>query len=279
MPSPFPGMDPYLEDPVVWPDLHNRLMTYLADRLNQVLPPRYVARIEKRVYLVQPDRDIFPDVTVKEHLGEARPRKRGKAGAAAAVTCDPPWDMAIEPYEVEEAFIEIRPPRERDRIVTTIELLSPSNKLAGSEGRQAYRLKQRQIMAGPAHLLELDLLREGEHTAAAPPPEHLRRRGPYDYLVSLSRGGRRGRCQAWPFTVRQRLPRVLVPLGEGEDDVVLDLPGVFNRAYDGGAYDRDIDYTVEPVIALRETDAEWADTLLRKKGFRKQRRPRGRNGT
>jgi hypothetical protein len=271
-------MDPWLEDPLLWPGVHDFLIVCAATALNRSLRPRYVARIQERVYVVRPEQNFLPDVTV-ELASPARRRKgRPRGATAVADASDPCWEVSLGPYEVRESYVEIRPARERGSVITVLEFLSPTNKLAGSEGRQNYLDKQRQILASPIHLLEVDLLRRGVPTAVASSPDRLLRQGPYDYLVCLSRSGRRDRCEVWGFTMRQRLPRVHVPLAQGEDDVVLDLQAVFDRAYDDGAYADDTDYTVEPVVPLRQVDAEWADALLRKKGHRKKRRPRGRNG-
>jgi hypothetical protein len=159
-------------------------------------------------------------------------------------------------------------------VVTVLEVLSPSNKRAGSDGRRVYRTKQREILSSPTHLLELDLLRQGEHTVVAPSPERLLRQGPYDYLVSLSRGSQRDRCQVWAVTLRQRLPRILVPLADGEDDLVLDVQALFDRVYDDGGYADEIDYGTEPVVPLSPLDAKWADAWLRKQGLRRKKRRR-----
>ena len=151
--------------------------------------------------------------------------------------------------------------------------------MAGGEGRESYLEKQRQVLASPIHLLEIDLLRQGEPTVVASPPDLVARWGMFDYLVCLSRANQRALCQVWGFSLRQRLPRVRVPLAADEEDVVLDLQAVLERVYDEGAYADDLDYTLEPAVPLRQPDAEWADALLRDQGLRKKRRkPRSRNG-
>src|SRR5215470_17809657 len=103
MPSPFPGMDPYLEDPAIWPDVHVLLITYLRTTLNKLLSPRYVARIQERIYVVQGDRDIYPDVTLLQQEPTRRAKVRGKAGGGATVS-DAPWELSREPYEIQEGF-------------------------------------------------------------------------------------------------------------------------------------------------------------------------------
>lgn len=77
MSSPFPGMDPYLEDPALWQDVHQGLITYIRDELQPDIRPRYHARIGERLYVVQTGRNIYPDVTIAQ-----RPRKEPSVGAA-----------------------------------------------------------------------------------------------------------------------------------------------------------------------------------------------------
>jgi hypothetical protein len=151
--------------------------------------------------------------------------------------------------------------------VTTLEVLSPSNKTAGGTGRKKYRAKQRGVLAGPVHLLEIDLLRRGKHTVVAP-VDKLIQEGIWDYLVYLSRGHERDHCEVWAFTIRQKLPRVRVPLAEDDPDVVLDLPAIFDRVYDAGKFDREVDYRRPPTVPLSRADAKWAGAVLREKGLR-----------
>ncbi|CAN5731949.1 DUF4058 family protein [soil metagenome] len=266
MPSPFPGMDPYLEHPALWPGVHQRLITYIGDALNEILPPKYVANINERLYIDEPDRDIYPDASVLERTDPEPPRGSGTS-AAGAVACDPPWVVTVEPDEVREGFIEILPVADQERVIAVIELLSPANKASKATGRNLYQAKQKQILASPVHLLEIDLLRQGVHTVAAP-RDRLLRRGPFDYLASLSRGDRRDRFEVWAIPLRQRLPRIAVPLANGDPDVSLDLQPLFDRCYEAGGYARRLDYRRESVPALPRAEAEWAESLLRDRGLR-----------
>jgi hypothetical protein len=148
--------------------------------------------------------------------------------------------------------------------VTSIVVLKPQHKTAGL-WRQAYACYQRRCVDEGGHLLEIDLLRDGLHTVAAP-REALRQEGvSWDYLVSLYRGGR---GELWPVSVRSRLPRVRVPLTDGHPDVILNLQACFDRAYEAGPYRRRVDYRREPAPPLSPADADWADALLREKGLR-----------
>lgn len=281
MPSPFPGMDPYLEDPVLWRGVHHRFITYMADTLNTLLPPRYVANIEERLLVTQPARDIWPDVLVKKSRRTRTGADRGKTVPARPVKAngvvDAPLLLTIEPVELAEAFIEIRTVSGVKRVVTVIEVLSPSNKTSGSPGREQYQTKQWEILRGRTHLLEIDLLREGLYTVAAPRLA-LGLRASWDYVICLQRGGH-NQCAVWPVGVRQRLPRVSVPLADQDSDVALDLQTMLDHCYDAGKYERQVDYRHDPTVPLAKADAAWANALLRERGLRPARRPtRGRRG-
>jgi len=263
MPSPFPGMDPYLEHPALWPGVHQGLITFMWTTLNAVLPPRYTASIGERLYVVQPERDIYPDVMVLERPAP-HPVRQMTEGTAVAI--DPPWVLTIEPVEIREVFIEILATGAEDQVVTVIEVLSPANKAPGSSGRQLYLTRQREVFESQTHLIEIDFLRRGEHTIAVP-REELRRRGPWDYLICLHRGGQGKRYEVWATTVRQRLPRICVPLAHGDPDLALDVQAIFNRLYDEGGYARRIDYRHAPPAPLAGDDATWAGALLHERGW------------
>ena len=266
MPGPFPGMDPYLEDPQLWPSVHHLMISQIGTTLNRLLPPGYVAAFGERVFVAGPDRDIYPNVFV-EDVSAARGGVSSSRGGAATALSDPPWVVAVTSDEIVESFVEIRALTENQQVVTTIEVLSPRNKTAGSEGRQLYRRKQREILASDTHLLEIDLLRSGQHTVAAP-REALLRRGPYHYLVSLSRGHQRHECEVWGIALSSPLPRVRVPLSDSDPDVPLDLQEVFRSVYEAGAFQRVLDYTQPSTIALAKADAQWADEVLQDAGWR-----------
>jgi hypothetical protein len=267
MPSPFPGMDPYLEHPALWPGVHQGLITYMQAALNTLLPPHYVADIGERLYVVQPERSIYPDVVVIEHPSDLPLAAQGSTSASGAAVSDPPWILTLYPVEMREVFIEILTIGDESRVVTVIEVLSPSNKTAGTPGRDLYLTKQRELLGSQTHLIELDFLHYGEHTIA-PPRERLLEQGTWDYIVSLHRGGQGYRYEVWAVTLRQRLPRIRVPLADDAPDVVLDLQMVFDRCYDAAAYARRLDYHRDPPISLSQDNAAWVTALLRERGLR-----------
>lgn len=256
MRSPFPGMDPYLEDPALWPSLHHRLITYISDALQPVIRPRYNATIGERLYVLSPPRAIYPDVTVVQPA-----RLPQLAGLAPAMTPDAPVLISLAPEEIREPFIEIIDLTRGGQVVTVIEVLSPANKTAG-EGHTLYRRKQVEVLASETHLVEIDLLRQGLPTIAVP-PFYLTPYQPWHSLVSISRAGQRDQAAVYPIPLSQRLPRFIVPLAAPDPDAVVDLQAVFDHAYENGAYADRLDYTRSPVPPLEGQDAAWAETVLR----------------
>jgi hypothetical protein len=141
-------MDPYLEDADLWPGLHQRFITYLADALSELLPPRYVANLNERLYIDDPNRVIVPDAAVFERSSPGG-RPWGNPDSAGAAVLDPPWLVDWPAEEIREGFVEILPAREPDRVVAVIELLSPPNKAAGSTGRNSYRTSRPRCSGAP----------------------------------------------------------------------------------------------------------------------------------
>jgi uncharacterized protein DUF4058 len=267
MPSPFPGMDPYLEHPTQWPNLHHRIITTISTVLNAGLPPQYVASIGERLYVVPSERGVYPDIVLVEQPLASLPPGESAGGTAVMVASDPPWVLTVLPEEIREGFVQIVTVGDESEIIAVIEVLSPTNKSSGTTGRELYLTKQREILQSRTHLIEVDLLRQGEHTVA-PPVDYLLQHGYWDYLASLHRGGQGGRFEVWPNSLRQRLPRICVPLAEGEPDLTLDLQAVFARCYDEGALSRRLNYRQRAPIRLSREDAEWAEALLRERGLR-----------
>jgi hypothetical protein len=277
MPSPFPGMDPYLEAPDIWPDLHDALAGEIRGALNQALPPPYYARLEMRpeVGIVEAGgytRRIVPDVAVVRH--PRPPIGSGPAGGVALLerprsAVSPSVELSIASEPIRHAFVEIRDPTRGHRLVTLIEIASPSNKRPGPD-REAYLRKQQEVLASDASLIELDLLRTGERLlldiALETAMAELEPRP--DYLVLVNRAWRRSGpihfYQLFRIRLTESLPVISVPLREGQAEVTLDLQFAFNRAYDAGPYWRGaVDYTRPPQPPLAGPEAAWAEELLR----------------
>lgn len=264
--SPFPGMDPYLENVNRWPGVHDGMIAAMRAILNPLLPPNYVAVINERCR-VQSDvpRSIYPDVFLRPKRSvESVPHSRG--GSAIMALPDPPIIVKAASEEERKTYLEIVDVSDNQRIITEIELLSPSNKTSGKEDRVFYLQKQKEILYSRTHLLEIDLLRTGFPTVSAYSNNYGSHEG--DYLICLHRACQLEQYETWPVKMTDRLPCVAVPLDEGVPDVALDLQAVFDRNYDEGAYSSQIDYSRDPFPPLSEDQAKWADVLLREKGLR-----------
>lgn len=256
MRSPFPGMDPYLEQQ--WGDFHARIITYLSDALQPGLPDGLRARMEERVYVEALEgsaTQFVPDVHVYQMpRGGTQSLGTDEGGVAVA---DP--IIVLVPTEITERFIEILDVRSGGRVVTVIEVLSPANKLPG-RGRNEYLHKQQQYTDGGVNLVEIDLLRVGQHTTLAKlaliAPDKIT-----TYHTSIFRAGRRDQLEYYRMPLRERLPRIPIPLRPADPRAVLDLQATLDTAYDRGRYD-DINYARPLSPPLHPADAEWAAELL-----------------
>ena len=258
MPSPFPGMDPFIEGQV-WEDFHTRFITALADSLLPGVRPRYVVRVERRVYLEHapegPADFINPDVMVLERPEEPSPSTEGSGGTATLVAVTPVVLSVPIPERRRQAYLTVRE-RESMEVITVIEVLSPSNKRSGSDGQREYLSKREAVLLSGTHLVELDLLRGGKRLPTNEPLP------PGDYYAIVSRAARRPRVDVYAWPLRHPLPTIPVPLTGNDPAVPLDLQAVFNTVYDRAGYDYSLDYRgpVEP--ALSEADAAWAQEVL-----------------
>ena len=259
MRSPFPGMDPWLE--LFWRDVHASMIIYIRDQLQGQLPPPLVARAEEDVF-VDTDEDspgmVRPDVEVVEDSKPAA-GEGGTAILAPPIAVATPVLLRVPEPEVDR-HIEITDPRSGGRVITAIEVLSPSNKLPG-RGRDAYRSKQRDFLTGGVNLVEIDLIRAGnwafsiDEGVMAPA-----KRAPY--MVCVFRATKSGERALYKLPLRERLPRIAIPLRPRDTDVVLDLQQSIDEVYERGRYDR-TDYRQPLDPPLPPEDAAWAAEVLR----------------
>lgn len=266
MPSPFPGMDPWLESPAIFPDLHNTLITYLGDALNAVLPEPYFARSATRVWVEQ-DHTREPDISLLDP--SVRPVRPGTVDLAAAMTAAGLIAVevpAVVPEPFEEPYLEVRSSAD-DRLVTAIEVLSAANKSPGDKGREAYRQKQAEYLAEGVGLVEIDLLRGGEHTTAVPHGRLRARTGFYAYHVCVSGAVLGRRHFVAPIRLSDRLPTISVPLDRDAQPVAVDLQPLLDRCYDNRRYARQVRYTQQPDPPLTDEQRQWAEGVLRQKGL------------
>ena len=209
MPRPFPGMDPWLESPGLFPDLHQRLIAYLSEAVSVTLPPPYYTAIGTRLYVGASRRHIEPDVDV---LVAKNHRKRSVSGGGTALLGKPcPLVFRVADDPIREWTLEIRHSDSDDRFVTSVEVLSLSNKIRGTEGRKQYLKERKELREGRVNIFEIDLLRAGEPTTLAP----------------IARADRKGRASGRAFRVPRLRPTVLpisghrgLPDSDGRTDAV-----------------------------------------------------------
>jgi hypothetical protein len=242
-------MDPYLEHPVLWEGFHARLIPEIADQLQPRLDPRYIATVEERVFVEGPQRRI-PDVWVQKTAAPEAP------ALAAAADTDTAVILEVEELQIHQKRIEILDLYNQQKLVAIVEVLSPTNKTPGP-GRESYVKKQQEILERDCHLVEIDLLRDGEHTVSVP-QWRVQELQPFHYVACVSRWPFRSRFEVRARTLPQRLPRIMIPLVEPDPDVPLDLQAAVEAVYDRARYWRRIRYDEPCVPALEEEDQSWA---------------------
>lgn len=243
MPSPFRGMDPFLENPLFFPGFHDRFTTYLSEQLQLRLPAPYYADIGDRVWVEDSQRFIGPDFDVLKRKGGVDLNNSGGGVAVADLPRAKPVLVRVPHDERHEPFVEIYSRLDQgERLVATIEVLSLSNKTPGEQGRDLYLRKQREVLAGRAHLVEIDLLRGGQHTTAVPRDRAWAEAGPFDYHACVHHFDHWEDFQVYPIRLEEKLPVLSVPLLPGDGETPLDLQAVFERTYDAGPYRRRVRY-------------------------------------
>ncbi len=252
MPTPFPGMDPYLEQPGIWNQVHTSLIVDIQRFLTPILRPHYHVAIEQRQYLtvLPPDEQAtgIPDVLVTSS-------SRGGANYALAAAPTAPGALVAElpvPQEIKERYLEIRDV-ESGLVITVIEILSPANKI-GREGRDLYERKRFKVLGSLTNLVEIDLLRIGQ-----PFPMKVSAQG--DYRILVSRSQSRPRADVYLFDVPDLIPDFPIPLRPGEQEPVLALNKILHTLYDQGGYDMIIDYEHPPNPPLSDENAVWMKSL------------------
>lgn len=267
MPSPFPGMDPFLEHPKYFPGLHTSLLFVTHEVLQRALPEPYFAVLNERLWVDTSQRYIEPDVDVLSSKAPARHGNHGNGGVMTLPTRSQPVLIDVLDDERREAFVEIRTkdPDDNERVVTTVEVLSLTNKTRGEHGRELYQRKQREILDGESHLVEIDLLRGGEHSTAVPLSLIARKIAAFDYHVSIHSFDRRGHFHVYPFELEECLPEIAVPLLPGDGWIPVDLQVVFDRCYDAGPFRRRVKYDLRRLVPpLSAKQARWVKQQLQK---------------
>lgn len=262
MSSPFPGMNPYLEHPDFWPEVHHWLISLIAETLVPQVRPKYRVAIEKRVYEIGTSNGNgnsllvgIPDIAIKRQPTDPDSLR---SNVAIALPATQPVTVTVPvPEYIKQAYLEVRD-LATGSVVTAIEILSPVNKRSG-DGRDTYLKKRQRILGSLTHLVEIDLLRGWE------PMPMLNCDITSDYRVLVSRQDRRPSADLYAFNLRSPLPSFPIPLRSEDTESTIDLQRILNTVYDRAGYDYAIDYTQPTVPPLSETDKVWIDTWLREK--------------
>jgi hypothetical protein len=251
MPYPFPGMNPWLESPALWRDVHHSLIGALRDELAPLLRPRYFIAIETHTYTT-----VTPDVPPAVRYPDLMVINRGGTAVMAPAAEAAPYLTVPLPIAepVEEGYLEVRlvPGGE---VVTVIELLLHINKQPGRD-RETYLEKREALLASRVHFVEIDLLRAG------PPMPYTERAAGSHYRFFIRRSERPREARLYPFDVRQPIPAFPLPLRPDDAEPTVDLGGLLRRVYDRAGYDLVINYGQPPVPPLNEADTSWAASLL-----------------
>ncbi len=256
MPSPFPGVDPFIEDQQFWPDFHQRFMTYWCDELLDLLPDNYDARLEERIHQVEVSEEggngtRYPDIAVSR----SKPSRRLRGTAGGGTLLLEPIAMAFPEYEeAREAYIRITH-RPDNTLVAVLELLSPTNKTLS--GFNEYLLKRSELYFQDVHLVEVDLLIGGQRLPMR------KKLPPADHYAIISRSDRRPKSDVFAWSLQERIPALPIPLRPPDPDVIIDLSQVFAMTYDRGRYRRVLDYSRRLELPLGSGNLRWAMKLAK----------------
>jgi Protein of unknown function (DUF4058) len=259
MPSPFPGMDPYLEQPTFWSSFHFRLIGAMASAIAPRILPKYYIEVETRTYAEDADPELLvgiPDAVVFA-ASENRPLPQQSATEVASVALQNRPQLVRLPIglEVKERYLEVREIG-TDAVIAVIEVLSPKNKRTG-KGRIAYEEKRQRILNSTAHLVELDLLRSDV------PMPMMGATEAWDYRILISRSEQRPMANLYGFNLREPIPSFPLPLKEEDLGLDINLQPLMAEIYDEAGYQYRLGYQRPvPLPKLSSEDQQWVDRLL-----------------
>lgn len=259
MPSPFPGMDPYLEQSAFWSPFHSRLIVAMADYIAPQIMPKYYIEVETRTYYESADSELLvgiPDAVVFSSVkNSSLPQRTGDEEKSIAILNRPQQVRIPTGVEVKERYLEVRE-LGTDAVITAIELLSPKNKRSG-KGRIAYEQKRQQIFDSTSHFVEIDLLRSELPMLVSGNDIN------WDYRVLVSRSEQRPMADLYGFMLTEPIPIFPLPLKPEDQDLPVDLQSILNGVYERAGYSFRIDYQQPvPLPVLPTAVQEWVSTLL-----------------
>ncbi len=252
MRSPFPGVDPFIEGQKSH-DFHTTLNVELRAYLTKQLAPRYLVGVEDTLILERDDEQQirFPDVGISAGFSDL-PWDANSGGTATALAVEPKVYTIPKTEPRRQRFLEIRE-REGHRLVTVIEILSPTNK---NEGFREYQSKRAQLLAQPIHLVEMDLLRGGRRLPTVEPLH------PADYYVFVSRSESRPQVEGFGWPLPHVAPPIPIPLLPEDGQIVIPLQEILDVVYDRAGYGYSLDYRLPVTPPLSEREAAWVAKLL-----------------
>lgn len=254
MPYIFPGMNPYLEHPSLWANVHLLLIAEIHNYLGPILRPKYRVAVEVRVYEDDGEQSLLvgiPDVTIKDSLITSNPSSK----IAVLEPETKPVNVNVPvPIAIKQGYLEVREVASK-KVITAIEILSPANKNSG-KGRESYCQKRLNIFGSQTNLVEIDLLRNGE------PLPMYNNLSETHYRILISRGNTRPKADLYAFNMQHKIPVFPLPLKAEDSEPLIDLNILLNSIYDKGSFDLDIDYSKNPTPPLTENDLDWLHKLM-----------------
>ena len=259
MRSPFPGMNPYLEQSTFWTSFHTRFMVAIADTVAPKLRPNYYIEVETRTYQDQEEPEEIlvgiPDAAVlaARSVDQVEPLR---VESGATLTQKRPRSIFLpQPTAIKERYLEVREVG-TNTVITVIEVLSPKNKQK-EKGRTAYENKRRRILGSLSNLVEIDLIRAGS------PMMMIGEVQPSDYRLIVSRRSQRPQADLYDFDLREPIPSVPLPLRLEDEEQLVELQAIVQGVYDRGSYDFRVDYhQLVPAPKLSDPNQQWVDELL-----------------
>jgi hypothetical protein len=266
-------MDPYIEQCGLWGDFHNSFLHEIKRALSRVAPPHYTVRTAERSYLVLVDTDekksqlFLPDVSVGTRRASRKPARETGGATVADPTAEaaPVRLRAFIAEEHKETFLEIYEASPEQRLVTSIEVLSPSNKRPGTTGWEQYQRKRQSHLLGDVHLVEIDLLRNGTRMPMLDPwPKE-------PYVLMVAKAGNPQDCMVWPAHFRTPLPSIRVPLAKPDPPLTLHVQPLVEQVYEESRYSNTIEYTKPLTPPLAADDDAWMRQRLKANGKRSKK--------
>ncbi|MCA9208256.1 MAG: DUF4058 family protein [Planctomycetales bacterium] len=255
MTCPFPGMDPFIEGQK-WRNFHARMIVAIGDALVAQVAPRYDVDVEESVYLQADSHEVrYPDVSISRSSSSEESHSISTTIDLGAVATIEPRLYTIPDRETfSQRYLEIRD-RETRRLVTAIEVLSPTNK---NDGYTQYLRKRGEFFISGVNVVELDLLRGGRRLPTTEPLMAA------DYFAFVACADELPRVSVYGWSMRQTLPTIPIPLSPGDPAAPLDLQDLVHGVYDRAGFAYSLDYSNSPQPPLGDVDSAWIREILRK---------------